>query len=164
MRSSPPVFDTAGPCPTRLRHSDVFGDHALCCGSGGERISRHNALWHALYGSGFEFENISWIRFWCINAFRNKFVRILACPSSAQPLHQPDGETVDPLGKPQLGLCASAPSILYSFNFNLKQSTVHVFLFTGTIYRSSNGSANWNLECACRKLFLFAASESAPAN
>ena len=39
-----PVFDTAGPCPACLRHSDIFGDHALCCGSGGERISRHNAL------------------------------------------------------------------------------------------------------------------------
>ena len=44
-----PVFDTAGPCPACLRHSDVFGDHALCCGSGGERISRHNALRDALF-------------------------------------------------------------------------------------------------------------------
>ena len=44
-----PVFDTAGPCPACLRQSDVFGDHALCCGSGGERISRHNALRDALY-------------------------------------------------------------------------------------------------------------------
>ena len=26
-----------------------FGDHALCCGSGGERISRHNALREALH-------------------------------------------------------------------------------------------------------------------
>ena len=44
-----PVYDSAGPCPACLRHSDVFGDHALCCGSGGERISRHNALRDALY-------------------------------------------------------------------------------------------------------------------
>ena len=44
-----PVFDAAGPCPACLRHSDVFGDHTLCCGSGGERISRHNALRDALY-------------------------------------------------------------------------------------------------------------------
>ena len=33
----------------RVYHSDVFGDHALCCGSGGERISRHNALRDALF-------------------------------------------------------------------------------------------------------------------
>ena len=43
------LFDTAGRCPACLRHSDGFGDHALCCGSGGERISRHNALREALH-------------------------------------------------------------------------------------------------------------------
>ena len=32
-----PVFDSAGPCPACLRESDIFGDHAMCCGSGGER-------------------------------------------------------------------------------------------------------------------------------
>ena len=42
------LFDTAGRCPACLRHSDGFGDHALCCGSGGERISRHNALREAV--------------------------------------------------------------------------------------------------------------------
>ena len=38
------VFETPGPCPACLRMSDIYGDHALCCSSGGERISRHNAL------------------------------------------------------------------------------------------------------------------------
>ena len=38
-----PVFDQRGPCPACLQESDILGDHALCCGSGGERISRHNA-------------------------------------------------------------------------------------------------------------------------
>ena len=44
-----PVFDSAGPCPACLRDSDVHGDHAMCCGAGGERISRHNNLRDALY-------------------------------------------------------------------------------------------------------------------
>jgi hypothetical protein len=44
-----PVFDTPGPCPACLRQSDVYGDHAMCCGSGGERISRHNNLRDALF-------------------------------------------------------------------------------------------------------------------
>ena len=39
----------AGPCPACLRHSDVLRDHLLCCESGGERISRHNALRDALF-------------------------------------------------------------------------------------------------------------------
>ena len=36
-------------CPACLRLSDVMGDHALCCGTGGERISRHNALRDAFF-------------------------------------------------------------------------------------------------------------------
>ena len=44
-----PVFDQCGPCPACLQESDVLGDHALCCGSGGERISRHNALRDAIF-------------------------------------------------------------------------------------------------------------------
>ena len=44
-----PVFDTAGPCPACLRKSDVSDDHAMCCGAGGERISRHNNLRDAVY-------------------------------------------------------------------------------------------------------------------
>ena len=44
-----PVFDSAGPCPACLRESDVLGDHAMCCGAGGERISRHNSLRDAVY-------------------------------------------------------------------------------------------------------------------
>ena len=44
-----PVFDSAGPCPACLHQSDVFGDHAMCCRSGGERISRHNNLRDALF-------------------------------------------------------------------------------------------------------------------
>ena len=44
-----PVFDQRGPCPACLQESDILGDHALCCGSGGERISRHNALKDAIF-------------------------------------------------------------------------------------------------------------------
>ena len=44
-----PVFDREGPCPACLRHSDILGDHALCCGTGGERISRHNNLRDAFF-------------------------------------------------------------------------------------------------------------------
>ena len=44
-----PVYDRAGPCPACLRPSDALGDHAMCCGSGGERISRHNALRDAIF-------------------------------------------------------------------------------------------------------------------
>ena len=44
-----PIFDAEGPCPACLRLSDVMGNHALCCGTGGERISRHNALRDAFF-------------------------------------------------------------------------------------------------------------------
>ena len=44
-----PVFGSEGPCPACLRLSDALGDHALCCGSGGERISRHNDLRDAIF-------------------------------------------------------------------------------------------------------------------
>ena len=44
-----PIFIQEGPCPACLRHSDALGDHALCCGVGGERISRHNGLRDALF-------------------------------------------------------------------------------------------------------------------
>ena len=43
------VYDRAGPCPACHRHSDAFGDHAMCCGHQGERISRHNALRDAIH-------------------------------------------------------------------------------------------------------------------
>ena len=36
-----------------LQKSDVLGDHALCCGSGGEHISRHNALRNAIFETAF---------------------------------------------------------------------------------------------------------------
>ena len=38
------VFESDGPCPACLQYSDSMGDHALCCGHGGERITRHNNL------------------------------------------------------------------------------------------------------------------------
>ena len=44
-----PVFDSAGPCPACFRESDILGDHAMCCGSGGERNTRHNNLRDALF-------------------------------------------------------------------------------------------------------------------
>ena len=43
------LYSRSGPCPACLRPSDNLGDHALCCGTGGERISRHNHLRDALY-------------------------------------------------------------------------------------------------------------------
>ena len=39
-----PLYIKEGPCPSCRQHSDVRGNHAMCCGSGGERISRHNHL------------------------------------------------------------------------------------------------------------------------
>ena len=44
-----PVFDTAGPCPACLKQSDILGDHAMNCGTGGERIARHNHLRDAIF-------------------------------------------------------------------------------------------------------------------
>ena len=38
------IYEKEGPCPACLRPSDTYGDHALCCGSWGERITRHNHL------------------------------------------------------------------------------------------------------------------------
>ena len=43
------IYDREGPCPACLRPSDRFGDHALCCGFWGERITRHNLLRDHLY-------------------------------------------------------------------------------------------------------------------
>ena len=43
------VFDREGPCPACLRLSDRLGDHAMCCGTGGERIARHNHLRDAVF-------------------------------------------------------------------------------------------------------------------
>ena len=38
------VYQTSGPCPACLQMSDSKGDHALCCGHYGERITRHNQI------------------------------------------------------------------------------------------------------------------------
>ena len=45
------IYRTAGPCPACGAHSDTLGDHTLCCGSAGERVSRHNALRDAIYST-----------------------------------------------------------------------------------------------------------------
>ena len=39
-----PLYSHEGPCPSCHRYSDAQGNHAMCCGSGGERASRHNHL------------------------------------------------------------------------------------------------------------------------
>ena len=39
-----PLYNMDGPCPACHRLSDKQGNHAMCCGSGGEHISRHNHL------------------------------------------------------------------------------------------------------------------------
>jgi len=46
-----PVFSRDGECPACYRHSDKMGDHAISCGSEGERISRHNHLRDHLYNT-----------------------------------------------------------------------------------------------------------------
>ena len=43
------LYQAAGPCPACGRPSDRLGDHAMCCGYQGERISRHNQLRDAIY-------------------------------------------------------------------------------------------------------------------
>ena len=49
FRLGMPVYDSAGSCPACGRQSDTMGDHGLVCGTGGERIARHNALRDALH-------------------------------------------------------------------------------------------------------------------
>ena len=51
LRLGMEVFSTAGSCPACGAHSDKLGDHALCCGTDGTRISRHNALRDALHAT-----------------------------------------------------------------------------------------------------------------
>ena len=48
-RLGAPMYDWEGPCPACGRPSDTLGDHALCCGSSGERIARHNSLRDTLH-------------------------------------------------------------------------------------------------------------------
>ena len=44
-----PLYEQEGPCPACRRLSDVLGDHAMSCGTGGERIARHNHLRDAIF-------------------------------------------------------------------------------------------------------------------
>ena len=44
-----PVYPAEGPCPACHSLSDKFGDHAISCGTQGERIARHNSLRDALF-------------------------------------------------------------------------------------------------------------------
>ena len=48
-RLGAPVYPSSGPCPACQKPSDRFGDHAIVCGSHGERIARHHHLRDALY-------------------------------------------------------------------------------------------------------------------
>ena len=48
-RLGAPVYPPNGPCPACTKPSDMFGDHAIICGSHGERIARHNQLRDAIY-------------------------------------------------------------------------------------------------------------------
>ena len=48
-RLGAPIYTTDGACPACRKDSDRFGDHALVCGSHGERIARHNQLRDAIY-------------------------------------------------------------------------------------------------------------------
>ena len=44
-----PVYPSSGPCPACQKPSDRHGDHALACGTAGERIARHNHIRAALF-------------------------------------------------------------------------------------------------------------------
>ena len=44
-----PIYSSAGPCPACKKDSDRNGDHAIVCGSHGERIARNNQLRNAIY-------------------------------------------------------------------------------------------------------------------
>ena len=48
-RLGSPVYTVSGQCPACGLHSDKAGDHAISCGSDGERIARHNHLRDTLY-------------------------------------------------------------------------------------------------------------------
>ena len=44
-----PIYSTTGQCPACRDESMEYGDHAISCGSEGERIARHNHLRDALF-------------------------------------------------------------------------------------------------------------------
>ena len=48
-RLGAPVYPSSGPCPACQKPSDRLGDHALACGTAGERIARHDHLRDALF-------------------------------------------------------------------------------------------------------------------
>ena len=48
-RLGAPIYPSAGLCPACKKDSDRYGDHAIVCGSHGERIARHNQLRDAIY-------------------------------------------------------------------------------------------------------------------
>ena len=50
-RLGAPLYTSSGPCPACGKHSDVYGDHAIVCGSEGERIARHNHLRDSIFQS-----------------------------------------------------------------------------------------------------------------
>ena len=49
FRLGMPVYNSEGSCPACGEDSDVMGDRGMACGTGGERIARHNALRDALH-------------------------------------------------------------------------------------------------------------------
>ena len=46
-----PLYARSGQCPACSKDSDRLGDHAMCCGTGGERIARHNHLRDSLHAA-----------------------------------------------------------------------------------------------------------------
>ena len=49
FRLGMPIYNKEGRCPACGADSDIMGDHGLVCGTGGERIARHNALRDAIH-------------------------------------------------------------------------------------------------------------------
>ena len=44
-----PVSSSSVPCPLCKQTMDIYGDHALCCGKSGDRITRHNRLRNVVF-------------------------------------------------------------------------------------------------------------------
>ena len=49
FRLGMPIYDKSGSCPACGEESDLLGDLGMVCGTGGERIARHNALRDAIH-------------------------------------------------------------------------------------------------------------------
>ena len=54
-----PVWDQDSACGLSGEILDRWGDHALCCGGGGDRVLRHNAIRNTVCSAVAEFTSVS---------------------------------------------------------------------------------------------------------